>query len=391
MNGLLQERYYGQLPEFVDMEECLQGIIDKIKKDPKHCNPNTYKENTKLASLMKKVFGVKKVIFYWEPYNVENAYTVPCNVLLLIGDSGKHIIKKDTTGFYDDSHKMILTIYLYPGLITMADLSARELLATILHETGHNFDKSGYHMMSLVIDSFLSLGMALLETLPYKNKENKVKMNYYKQVKKENDPIFDDNKKRDKLNKNILNQYTKYYKKIKWSTLLTAPIYAAAVPVFALFTPFFQFLNLNSKNGEIFADSFATAYGYGEDLIRALEKFENSDKYYKPKTKLQEFMTDLGKFQSEVYVAFFDCHGTNQERCKHLLHKLKKDLKKNDFPPELREELVNEINRITKQYKQLRTFDEHERFKLTKTWRKISNFLFGGIPGISNLLPRHQV
>ena len=102
-------------------------------------------------------------------------------------------------------------------------------------------------------------------------------------------------------------------------------------------------------------------------------------------------MTDLGKFQSEVYVAFFDCHGTNQERCKHILHKLKKDLKKNDFPPELREELVNEINRISRQHKQLRKFDENERFKLTKVWRKVSHFLFGGIPGISKLLPRHQV
>ena len=391
MDKLIEERYYGQLPEFIEMEKNLQGIIDKIKKDPKHCNPNTYKENAKLSSLMKKVFGVKRVIFYWEPYNVENAYTIPCNVLLLIGDSGKHIVKRQDSGFYDDSHKMILTIYLYPGLITMADLTARELLATILHETGHNFDKSGYHMMSLVIDSFLSLGLALLGTLPFKNKENKIKLDYYNKTKKEDDKLFDDNKKRDKLNKDLLNRYKNYYKRIKWSTILTTPLYIAAIPLFAVLSPFIQLPDLARKNGEIFSDSFATAYGYGEDLIRALEKFDNSDKYYKPKTKLQEFMTDLGKFQSEVYVAFFDCHGTNQERCKHILHKLKKDLKKNDFPPELREELVNEINRITRQHKRLRKFDENERFKLTKVWRKVSHFLFGGIPGISKLLPRHQV
>ena len=391
MDGLIQERYYGQLPEFKEMEVQLQGIIDKVKADPKHCNPNKYPENKKMESLMKKVFGVKRCIFYWEPYNVENAYTVPCNVLLLIGDSGKHIKKRETTGFYDESHGMVLTIYLYPGVITLSKLTARELLATILHETGHNFDKSAYHLMSLIIDSFLSLGTNLLTTLPLKNKENKVKMDYYKNVKKDDDPIFDDNEKRDKINKKMMDRYKSMYKNMKWQLLIIVPLYLLSLPTLAIMSPIYQVIDMNRKTGEIFSDSFATAYGYGEDLISALEKFNNIDKYYKPKSKLEIFMLDLGKFQSEVYCSFFECHGTNQERCKNCLKKLKADLKENDFPPELREELVNEINRISKQYKKLRTFDENERFKLTKVWRKINHYLFGGIPGLYKFFKRHQV
>lgn len=391
MDRLIEERYYGQLPEFKEMEYCLQCIIDKVKEDPKHSNPNKFPENEKLQKLMKKVFGVKKSIFYWEPYNIENAYTVPCNVLLLIGDSGKFLQKRETTGFYDESHKMVLTIYLYPGVITVSKLTARELLAVILHETGHNFDKSGYHLFSLIINSFLTFGMNLLAVLPYKNKENKLKLNYYKNVKKEDDPIFDDTKKRDRINNILMRQYKDYYKGLPLKTILSLPLNIMMFPVLAFISPFVQITGLDSKTGEVFADSFATAYGYGTELISALEKFGNNEKYYKPKTALQIFMTDLGLFQVEVYNAFLECHGTNQERCKNCLNKLKADLKKNDFPPELREELVNEINRISAQYKQLISFDENERYKLTKTWRKINHYLFGGIPHIYKIFKKHRV
>lgn len=391
MDRLIEERYFGQLPEFKEMEYYLQRIIDKIKADPKHSNPNKFPENEKLQNLMKKVFGVKRSIFYWEPFNIENAYTVACNVLLLIGDSGKYLQKRETTGFYDESHKMVLTIYLYPGVITVSKLTARELLAVILHETGHNFDKSGYHLFSLIINSFLTFGMNILGTLAYKNKENKLKLDYYKQVKKEDDPIFDDTKKRDEINNILMKQYKDYYKGLTWRTVLSLPLNIMALPVLAFACPFIQIGGLSSKAGEVFADSFATAYGYGTELVSALEKFNNTEKYYKPKTPLQIFMNDLGMFQAEVYRAFFECHGSNQDRCKNCINKLKADLKKNDFPPELREELINEINRISAQYKQLISFDEHERYKLTKIWRKINHYLFGGIPHIYRFLKKHRV
>ena len=73
-NYLIQEAYYGKLPEFEMIEELLTNIIEKVKKDPKKCNPNKYPEMKKIQKLFTKIFGFKKSIIYWEPYNYEDAY-----------------------------------------------------------------------------------------------------------------------------------------------------------------------------------------------------------------------------------------------------------------------------------------------------------------------------
>ena len=62
--------------------------------------------------------------------------------------------------------------------------------------------------------------------------------------------------------------------------------------------------------------------------------------------------------------------------------KLQQDLRKNDFSPELKEELQKEIDRIDQTYNELNNFSTDEKSKVTKIWRKINHFLFRGNPNL---------
>lgn len=383
-NYLIQEAYYGKLPEFEMIEELLTSIIEKVKKDPKKCNPNKYPEMKKIQKLFTKIFGFKKSIIYWEPYNYEDAYTYSLNTFIILANKGKDYIKKGDRGFYDTSHTSVLTVYLSVGLILTANLSASQLLACILHEIGHNFDYSGYHLIGYYMQNILTLGQSYIEYSRYTNNDwiNDQKDKLNKKIQKKGDKYYNKPKKREKMNDNTRKMIEKSQKINTVTSVLSLLINIVSAPLFLIFSPVTQLVSLGGKKGELFADSFATAYGYGTDLITALNILSDPKKYYNPKSKAMNFLQDLGVFQTEVYIAFNDVHGSNQERCMECKKKLQQDLRKNDFSPELKEELQKEIDRIDQTYNELKNFSTDEKSKVTKIWRKINHFLFRGNPNL---------
>ena len=113
--------------------------------------------------------------------------------------------------------------------------------------------------------------------------------------------------------------------------------------------------------------------------------------YYNPKSPVMKFFMDLSNLQSEIVISLLDVHGTDMERCQECIEKLKWDLKHNDFQPELKEELVNEINKMTKIYKSFYKFDKDEQYKITKTFRRFCAILFHGKPNIQKFFKRNKV
>lgn len=390
MDNLLQEAYYGKLPELEKIEKLLASISKKVKADPKKCNPNKYEENKEIEKLFCKLFGFKKSFLYWEPFNAGNAYTVALNALILFSDKKESIIKRDNKGFYDKSGKSILTVYASVGLILKDNLTPRELLATILHEIGHNFDVSKYHYVDYLIDVISSFGLAAFEYKAYKSNIDDLKDEYHNSITKSENKYYKDNKERE-LQNNRMERSNRLYRMLD-TWVLTPVLKTLSTPLTIILSPFQQLISIGSKKGEIFADSFATAYGYGTDLISALNKLDNEKKqYYYPKSGFGKMLWDLSNFHDEVFIAFADCHGTNQERCKDCLEKLNWDLKHNDFSPELKKELVNEINKTTDIYKKYTSKSETERMAITRLWRYIVRFVFNGRVGLAKLFPRHKV
>ena len=79
---LLQETYYGKLPEFDKLETLFEKIRKKVLST-KNSNPNKFPEVKEIQKIFCKLFGFKKSIFYWEALDEENAYTFSLNTFIV--------------------------------------------------------------------------------------------------------------------------------------------------------------------------------------------------------------------------------------------------------------------------------------------------------------------
>ena len=389
------EAYYGKLPEFEEIEKLLGIMMQKARKDPYKSNPNKWEENAKIQKLFCKIFGFKATYIYWIPDNVPNAFTITLYSLMLFGDTKDFIEKRSDRGFYDSSKTSVLTVYGYTGLLLdELNLTPRELLSIILHEIGHNFDFSAYHLISYWINNIATLGLYGMWTKKHLAVEDLAdeKMNYYYQFKDHYDETFEDpeaRKKEDEANKKIMDRYRNRGKLVlsleALATLITTMIYTpVAIPI--------QLLNLDGKMGELFADSFATAYGYGQELISGLEKLgSNKGFQYKDNSKTAVFLRDLNRTMNEILNGMIEIHGSNQERAKESLKKLKVDLKTCDYPAGMREELEKEIARVESYYNTMIHATEGEKMTIQKRWRRFCEKFFGGSLSISRLFKQNKV
>ena len=392
-NELFMEAYYGKLPEFEEIEMLFDSIIKRARADGYDSNPNKYVETKKIEKIFAKVFGLKKMVLYWIPSNVKNAYTVTIQSILLFGESKDYIEKRTDRGFYDTSGRSVFTVYAYTGLLQKdINLSAHELTAILLHEFGHNFDYSKYHMISFLVDCLVNPGYAnSIENNKSIEDHNKIKDEYLKNTKKYWNKIYaskPERKRKDREYKRAMEKALRtgmFQKTIRFiaSTLTLPFILIISLPV--------QLLSLDGKKGELFADSFATSYGYGSDLITGLEKLGDVSKIKVEHSKGLDIMRDLNNCMDEIFIGLLEIHGTTQERCKETIKKLEADIRSSDFPPELEEELHDELNKVKARYMELLAVSENGDDKILKAWRKICNAIFGGAPNIAKLFKPNRV
>ena len=96
------------------------------------------------------------------------------------------------------------------------------------------------------------------------------------------------------------------------------------MPIYALISIPTQLSQLDRKKGEQFADSFATAYGYGPELISALGKRGTYDNVKVTNCgKATVFFRDLNNCLGEIVNCLIQVHGTDQERCKDCIKRIR--------------------------------------------------------------------
>lgn len=392
-NEVFMEAYYGKLPEFEEIEQCFASIIKKARAEKYDSNPNKYPETKRIQKLFAKVFGLKKMILYWVPSNVRNAYTVTVHSLLLFGESKDYIEKRTDKGFYDTSGRSVFTVYAYTGLLQKdINMSPQELTAVLLHEFGHNFDYSKYHMISFLIDSLIYPGYAAEVSKNDKIEDhNKIKEEYLKNTKKEWDKYYKMKSARKKKDAEYKRVMEKALRTGVFSKTLEFISNTVMLPVALVLSLPVQLLSLDKKKGELFADSFATSYGYGSDLIIGLEKLGDLSNIKVDHTKALDVLRDLNNCMNEIFIGLLEIHGTSQERCKETIKKLESDIKASDFPPELEEEIQNELVKVKDRYQELLTVSENGDDKIVKTWRKICSVIFGGAPNIAKIFKPNRV
>ena len=389
------EAYYGELPELSLVTENFDKMIARARKEGiTKSNPNKYKENDNICKLLSKVFGFKDAYLYWIPSSVVNAYTISVQALLLFGESKDFVEKRTDRGFYDTSHRTVLTVYVYTSMLfENVNMTARELTAVILHEIGHNFDYSKYHMVEFMLESVCTGGWTAFFANTNKMIEdhNQIKMNYYDMIKKESDAIYGNESQR----KKEAERYKKAWEKlVKRGWLNNIVRYLSSSLLSLVNLPFMllnQIGNIGGHTGEQFADSFATSYGYGSELVSGLQKMSNSTDVKKRSAGLQ-IMEDLNRTQNEILtVVTGEVHGNNQERCKECIKKLRSDLKKEDYPAGMKAEIEREIKKLEDQYNSIIYATPDDSIKITKFFRKLCELVFRGVPNISKFFKPNKV
>lgn len=370
------EDYIGRLPEFEAIADLFEKMKAKAEQNPKAMNPNKWEENDKICKIFAKVFGLKAVWFYWIPEESINAYTINVHVLTVLGDSKDLVKYTKGKGFYDTTHRMVFTVYGYCSLLKKeVGLTGRQLLAIFLHEFGHNFDYSPYLEVKYVADCTLGSSGSTID------ENNSIKMDEYDRTENQYAPYY--NSKDNTIRDNKANRYHKaienYNNTSTWEIAKDTIKMLVHMPKYALYGRRCLQEDIVDKKGEQFADSFATAYGYGPELIAGLNRLEEVNTSPQPRTsKVDIFFRDLNNCLYEIIIGMIDVHGTHQERCKDCIKKLKRDLANSDYPAGMKKDLEREIAQLEKIYQGMLTASPNDRDKITKRWRRFVDRFFGG-------------
>lgn len=416
--NLYTEMYYGKRQEFEICEMLFGNIRKKLTNTKKYQYINEFPENALLEKGFQKIFGFKKVHIHWEYKNIPNAYTIIGSHLHSDPRRKSTLIDKKN-GYYDSSHTDVLFVCLYAGLLAGDDaLTNDEILGVVLHEIGHNFDYSIFNTINAIVQTTLTavvyggitvgaayfggaiagIGLAItsiLETVLTAARttysiSNDQKEKYYNYVSKEERlrMKYPYHKKAEEELGKICTKL--HIWNVSKSAVFNTIRNVVLLPAHVILSPLIQFVNIGGKAKEQFADSFATSYGYGPSMIRGLNKLGKYPDELKNSSDFTKVMYDLGHINREMMSSLYECHGTNQERTKAAINKMKKDLAKGNFSPEMKADLMKEINELEELYQGYLKKDPEIKNGITVAVRKIVDTVFAGIPNIARIF-KNQV
>ena len=112
--------------------------------------------------------------------------------------------------------------------------------------------------------------------------------------------------------------------------------------------------------GEIHSDELAAVYGYGAELSKGLVILRNSNITFEgiaSKNPATNLLVDVYSQMFKIILfcsipeATIDCHPSEQARVKSVIDKYERDLANSDFPPEMKKELIRELEETKEIYK----------------------------------------
>lgn len=412
---LYTEMYYGKKKEFETCEALIGSIRKRLVSTKTYQYINDFTENKLLEKELQKIFGFKKVHIHWEYKNIPNAYTI-IGSHLYSDPRRKSTLMDKKKGYYDESHSDVLFVCLYAGLLTGDNaLTNDEVLGVLLHEIGHNFDYSIFNTLNAIVKTTLtavifgglSAGAVVLSGAPVMSMPFVIYGLLYTALAAVSTTYNISNDDKDKFYNAVsreerLQMKYPYHKKVEeeldkirgklriWNVSKGAIIdtlrNTVLLPAHIIVSPLIQFVNISGKTKEQFADSFATAYGYGPSMIRGLNKLGKYPKELKDSSDFTKVMYDLGRINIEMMSSLYECHGTNQERTKAAINKMKKDLMRGEFSPEMKSNLMKEINELEELYQGYLRKDPEIKNGITVAVRKVVDFVFAGIPNIARII-----
>lgn len=366
---VLTEAYYGRPKELVAIENDVAKIKKYIVRDfgfRKPTNINSTKECKNIEKAFKDAFklGSVEIIFYggMDVTSVDITTSNGPKKILMPTDPNMYSLPQVFLNFKTaalrqkfKSEDVKAKILINRAFIYYYDLTPQEIIAFILHELGHAFDHSLFRLYATV--------------LPIAFKAYNVRKNAYELITLGIGTIISP------LITKISTGLLKLGEKILSN--IPAPV-ASVLSAFAVINTQLQSignafnflrgklkhnfdtiknLSLDPKSffgyaGEKYADSFATAYGYGVELSSALRKYElgysvGAGGFFNFRTvPVLGVVYDLGKTLWALPFTFADPHPSNAVRIYSQLKKLRRELADPSVPKELKDEISSQIDEL---------------------------------------------
>jgi hypothetical protein len=384
------EKYYGKSPQLLKAEQELGKLLILIKN---HYRPiiygglsdnnsdfkieNLYKmdEYKSVSNLLKESFNFSKfyLSFYQSvevpkipnkavntitnvvtgPFKPLNAYTVPYTFKFLKYKNNKL-----------DSKSLCVGVNIDVLFISYFDLTAEEVMGIILHEIGHNLDTSMFSYLMYIPINLLDIPLRILAGL-YTDVFNQ---GFF--IAQYTSAVTQFLSKKVPRVFSLLEKLTKIMIEIK--SLIKIKSLKSPVDINNLLVSMLHPRNFFGYAGEKYADSFATAYGYGEAVVTAQGKFAKRENFIVDKTIKDipglNWCYDLLTSYIRIVLCATDPHPQDISRMQSQLLKLKRDIEDPDLNPDLKIEIQDQISHIEKYINDFIDIDKNENTKKIFSW-----------------------
>lgn len=390
MKTNLNEYYFGGNSALDKAEKCL----DRLRSD--FLNINTVTEdftahpaNIELKGHLCEVFGFADILLDMTITGGLEIFTIPTSLdAVTVSDNIKGSKQLTTNKYgiaFTKKAAVVPFIKFNPLAFRTMDLNAREALAIILHEIGHNFFPRdikqsalrGTYVTTRILNYIISRREAGVD-IDY----NTIITTIIKEMYPINVAVTGLNTM---LNYVRNNPATKNVVRILNLALEVFLIYKNEMDTLTSLIVTFQDLfsswgrSLNSwalmsafnicsfgwidtiyisYDNEKFSDNFATSYGYGPDLVSGLSKCEKYIQSSRGSTVVSEIVNadKTGSLRSVMTLislprmilshALMDCHPSTNARVIDQLKMLKKEFNKSDLSPAARKKILDDIERM---------------------------------------------
>ena len=417
---------------------------------------NKSTENKKLEELFKKQFGFGKMCIHWDGSTEVNAFSFARGIIKLLDNDMPILpVKQNSGGYYDSSHNYLCVVNVSMGLFDIG-CTAEEIVSIILHEIGHNFQCTPVTVASTFVDliwvpinisestkkfdkvSFdYSNSIEILKRIIAEGKFPvdlivkaiaeaslliydgykllfKAFSDLFRIFLRENAPesMYNYFKEMDEYilkNKNKIlvkwKKYVEFYQKrlaeikrqnnrlafgpVKY--LLSETIYRSLTAKVTTIQDLYD--AQTGYSGEVFADSFATAYGYGAAVISSQSKF-NKLRLSNPCFALN----DGNKYSTynqiifltfQIMTSMFDPHPMEQTRIKNQINKLKRELDSEEIPNDVKKIIIKDLEAANKAYDDfLKMPPELKHLSIIYNFIHFNEMYFGGKLEIRDILNR---